>query len=451
MGSDDDSKKERGESSRKAGAREASHANRSFTLAVFGGALLGALLLLLDHPPGLDALMGLLKTLFLGALKLIIAPLIFFSLLAGLAQLGEAYRLRTLGAATALYYVLTTTIAVAIGLFVVSFVHPWESAPPLIDRASLPSAALIPETDGSIFGVLRGLLETMLTNPFTALAELNVLAIVANALLIGIAMVLVLPRDSAWPELVAQAASVTQRIATWAVLLMPLGVMAVTYELLGSADWHLLGQLLSFCGVVLLATAVHGLIVLPLISWFGAGVGPIELARGIARPFLVALTTSSSVATLPVSHAAVSDAFRVRESVRSFVLPLGATMNMDGTALFEGIAAVFLAHLFGVELGAAGTIIVFLVAMISSIGAPGIPSGSMAGMQVVLLAAGIPLEAIGILLLVERPLDTFRTAVNVQGDIVGTLVVQRTLRRRGQEEGAAARPAAGSPAQRQTQ
>tara|TARA_B100000315_G_scaffold258878_1_gene312563 strand:- start:2180 stop:2620 length:441 start_codon:yes stop_codon:yes gene_type:complete len=114
----------------------------------------------------------------------------------------------------------------------------------------------------------------------------------------------------------------------------------------------------------------------------------------------------------------------VGPSVRSFVLPLGATINMDGTALFEGMAAVFLAYLFGIELGAVGTVTVFLLAMLASVGAPGIPSGSLAGMQMVLLAVGIPLEAIAILLLIERPLDTFRTAVNVEGDLIGSAVIE---------------------------
>ncbi len=129
----------------------------------------------------------------------------------------------------------------------------------------------------------------------------------------------------------------------------------------------------------------------------------------------------------------------MRESVVSFVLPLGATMNMDGTALFEGVAAVFLAHLFGIELGGAGMLAVFLMAMLSSIGAPGMPSGSMAGMQMVLLAVGIPLEAIALLLVIERPMDTFRTAVNVEGDLIGAIAVGNWLERREAVAGAAAR------------
>jgi len=403
--------------------------SRSFTIAVFAGALLGGLLLLLDHPAGLDELMALLKTLFLSALRMIIAPLIFFSLIAGIVQLGEAYRLRTMGAATAIYYLSTTAIAIGIGLLVVLFIHPWTNDPPLLSAPEVSPGALIDPAGSSLGDVMNGLIKAVFSNPFNALAELNILGIVTAALLIGVSMVLVLPRDSQWPELLNQAAAVVNKIAGWVVLLMPLGVMAVTYELLGQADWDLLVQLLSFCGVVLGATALHSLVVLPAIAWFAGGINPLTLWRGISRPFLVALTTSSSAAALPVSMACVRDNFRVRESVSSFVLPLGATMNMDGTALFEGIAAVFLAYLFGLDLGTTGTLTVFFVAMVSSIGAPGIPSGSMAGMQVVLLAVGIPLEAIGILLLIERPLDTFRTAVNVQGDLIGAIVVQRWLRK----------------------
>jgi len=171
-------------------------------------------------------------------------------------------------------------------------------------------------------------------------------------------------------------------------------------------------------------------VILPLIAKVFAGVSPRELFSKAARPLMVAFATSSSSATLPVSITTAEDEFGVSKTVSGFVFPLGATMNMDGTALFEGIAAVFLAYLFGIDLGTVGMVMVFFMAMVSSIGAPGMPSGSMAGMQMVLLGAGIPLEAIGILLVVERPLDTIRTAVNVEGDMVGALVVQRKLGRR---------------------
>jgi len=142
---------------------------------------------------------------------------------------------------------------------------------------------------------------------------------------------------------------------------------------------------------------------------------------------LVALSTSSSLATLPVTMRAAEDNLQIDPSVTSFVLPLGATMNMDGTALFEAVGAVFLAYLFGIDLSAVTIFIIFLMAMVASIGAPGMPSASMAGMQMVLLAVGIPLEGIAILLIVERPLDTIRTALNVEGDMTGAAIVTRIM------------------------
>ena len=135
--------------------------------------------------------------------------------------------------------------------------------------------------------------------------------------------------------------------------------------------------------------------------------------------------TSSSAATLPLSLATAEERLGVARTKAAFVLPLGATVNMDGTALFEGIAVVFLAYMFGIPLDGATLFVVFFVAMLASAGAPGIPSGSMAGLQTVLLAVGIPLEAIALILLIERPLDTIRTAVNVEGDLVGSMVAQR--------------------------
>ncbi len=367
--------------------------------------------------------MALTKFGFLAGLKLIIGPLIFLSLVSGILQLGDARRFSVLGVQTIVYYLATTTIAVAIGLGVVYFVHPWTDGPPIVLDAHAADATLIDLETATPMDLLRAVLAQALVNPVRAIADLNILGIVTNALLFGIAALFALPAGSSIPKAVHELTQIIYRVTAWVVNLMPIGVLAIVYELANTADAALLAQLAQFALVVFGATAVHGLLVLPTIAFVTRGVRPIALFRAIARPLLVAFTTSSSSATLPVSMHAAGENLRVDATTTSFVLPLGATMNMDGTALFEGIAAVFLAHLFGIELGTLGTVTVFLMAMLSSIGAPGVPSGSMAGMQMVMLAVGIPLEAIGILLLIERPLDTFRTAVNVEGDLIGCLVV----------------------------
>lgn len=389
----------------------------------------------MPQPPLGYEVIVLLKQAFLGLLRMLIAPVIFFSLMAGIVGLGDATRLRRLGISTLVYYLATTGVAIVIGLTIVMSIHPWTESTTALDLSQftrVDSARLIDPTSGSFGQLLTSLTERAFVNPFSALAELNILGIVVNAMLLGIALLIAVPRTSPLIVGLEHLTQVVYRVLSWVVLTMPLGVFAIVFDLTLRLPGAVLEQLGFFVLVVLGGTLFHGLIVLPLIARTFAGVGPLEFIRGAARPILVALTTSSSSATLPVTLKAAEEQFRISSGVRSFVLPLGATMNMDGTALFEGIAAVFLAHLFGIDLTPPAMVTVFFMAMIASIGAPGIPSGSMAGMQMVLLAVGIPLEAIGILLLVERPLDTIRTAVNVEGDLVGALTVERLLSRTGE-------------------
>lgn len=399
-----------------------------FTLWVLGAALCGWLLGSLWGDVGwLGALLGAAKTLFLSVLKMIVAPLIFCSVVTGILRLRAAASIRRLGLVTLGFYLLTTAIAITIGLAVVQVLHPWTNAPALLETLPGTEATLLDAADGSSSSIITALIARMFENPFSALANLNILAIVSNALLIGLAGLLVLPKDSIVERGFAEFTDIVYRIARWAVLLVPLGVLAIVFELGQNLDRAVLAQLLGFVAVVFGATLFHGLVVLPLLAWFFTGRSPWALWPAIIQPVLVAFSTSSSAATLPVSLRAAERNLGVEPGIASFVLPLGATINMDGTALFEGVAAVFLAYLFGIPLDATATVVVFLVAMLASIGAPGMPSGSMSGMQVVLLAVGIPLEAIGLLLLIERPLDTIRTAVNVEGDLIATVVAQRAM------------------------
>ena len=414
---------------------------KNLTFWVLVGGVLGYLSALLfgdpewtvaASPPAFYEFVLLLKTTFLALLKMLIAPIIFFSLIGGLLNIGDASRLKSLGSITIVYYLCTTFMAICIGLTAVFFIHPWVGNVEQITVIALSTdpnyiapAKFIDQSSGSLLQVLRGLLSTAFTNPFTALTELNILAIATNAFLFGLAMVLVVPATSPLVAGVQHINDMLHKVLAWVVLTTPFGIFAIIFDVSLKSGGTLLSSLLGFCAVVVGGTLLHGLVVLPLISKFAAGVGPLEFFSKAGKPLMVAFATSSSSATLPVSMQTAEEEFGVSNTVSSFVFPLGATMNMDGTALYEGVAAVFLAYLFGIDLGTTGMVTVFFMAMVSSIGAPGMPSGSMAGMQMVLLGAGIPLEAIGILLVVERPLDTIRTAVNVEGDLIGALVTQR--------------------------
>ena len=388
------------------------------------------------EPPPLYELVLLLKDTFISALRLLVAPVVFFSLIGGLLGLGDATRLRKIGTVAIGYYVATTFIAICIGLFVVTFIHPWESSGFQLSVEDINAAheasgaappVLIDAGSDSVIRILHGMLGTALSNPFGALANLNILAIVTNAMLAGFALILVVPKDSPLITGVHHVNLVISKVLSWVLLFTPLGIFGIVFDFSLQAGGELFTTLLSFSAVVFGATMFHGVVVLPTLGWFLARVNPLHFLRQAGAPLLVALTTSSSSAALPVTLTTCEERLGVSKGVAGFVLPLGATMNMDGTALFEGIAAVFLAHLYGIELSGASLVAVFLMTIVSSVGAPGMPSGSISGMQMVMMAVGIPLEAIGILMVIERPLDTFRTAVNVEGDMIGALVTQRRL------------------------
>ena len=410
---------------------------KNITFQVFIAAVIGVLWAsMLDAPPAADSVLYetimLIKTSFLAALRMLIAPMIFFSLIGGIIGIGDVLKLRQLGGITVTYYFSTTIIAILLALFAVFFIHPWTNYPPSVEIVNaIPVDRMIEPGSDSIVLVIQQILSLALTNPVSALVNMNILGIVANAFLIGIAIVIVLPSSSPLFDLVSHINQVIYKILGWVIRLLPLGIFAILFDFtlrLSAGDGHsenFLIQLFQFSVLVIAITLIHGLLVLPAIAWIFAGRSPLGLLKQIAQPLIVAFSTSSSAATLPVSMKTCEEELGVSRSVSSFVLPLGATMNMDGTALFEAVAAIFLAYLYGIELSNVAIITIFLMSMISSIGAPGMPSASMAGMQMVLLAVGIPLEAIAILLVIERPLDTIRTAVNVEGDIIGTLIVEK--------------------------
>jgi Na+/H+-dicarboxylate symporter len=214
-------------------------------------------------------------------------------------------------------------------------------------------------------------------------------------------------------------------IVGWIMRLAPLGLAALLLQLVASQKGELLLSLGHFIIVVTGTTLFHGLIVLPAILWLFTRMSPLHFFKGAREALVTAFVTSSSAATLPVTLRCTEQHLHVRKDIANFVVPLGATVNMDGTALYEAAAALFVARLAGIELDLAHQAIIFFVAMLGAIGAPGIPSVGMLSMVLVLESVGLPTAAIAILLPIDRILDTTRTAVNVQGDMIGALIVQK--------------------------
>jgi Na+/H+-dicarboxylate symporter len=275
---------------------------------------------------------------------------------------------------------------------------------------------------------LTNFIQNTLINPFKAFSDGNVLAVVLFALLLGLALVQGGERFNSIKQLARQFFDIMMMLVGWVMKVAPIGIFALMAKLIATEDISILSRLAEFAIVVTGTTIFHGVVVLPLLLWIFGKMDPITFFKGTRAALITAFATSSSSATMPLSLKCTQENLGVRPQIAGFVVPFGSQLNMDGTALYEAAAALFIANLMGLELSITQQIIVCLTAMIASLGAPGIPSAGMVTMIMVLQSVGLPAEAIAILLPIDRILDTVRTVVNVQGDMMISVVVDRHTR-----------------------
>lgn len=368
----------------------------------------------------------LVGSIFIGLLKMVLVPLVFTSIAVGVANLRQHQQVHRVWISTLVYFTLTTSLAMLLALVAANLVRPGAglSLDLFADAmASFEARQLtLPEFFQHFFA-------NLFQNPFAAFANTNILAIVVFAIFMGVALVAGGERYRNILVLLQEFLELLMRIVSWIMRLAPLGILALLIKLVAEQDVALLSAVGGFIVLVFATTLFHGVVLLPGLLFLATGRSPLWFWRGAREALVTAFATSSSSATLPISMRCAEDNLQVSRGIAGFVLPLGATMNMDGTALYEAAAALFVANLMGIELSFAQQMVVFLTAMIASTGAPGIPSAGMVTMVMVLQAVGLPAEAVAILLPIDRLLDTVRTAVNVEGDIVGSLVVQRFAER----------------------
>ncbi len=396
------------------------------------GAAIGVTLGLLLSKLGADSVTsqhtlyvaGLLGNVFVDLLKMILVPLVFTSIAVGVANLRAHQQIHRVWTATLAFFVLSMAIAIVIGLSATNLFEPGKGLSLALFQNATPQMAAKHMT---LAEFALSFFHSLFVNPFAALAQGNVLAIVIFALFLGIALVMGGERYRNLLALLQEGLELTLHIVGWIMRLAPIGIMALLTKLVATQDATLLASMGKFVAVVIGSTLLHGVIVLPLLLWLVTRISPLHFWRGAREALVTAFATSSSSATLPVTLRCTQQHLHVKPEIAGFVIPLGATVNMDGTALYEAAAALFIANLAGVELNHLQQLIVCFTAMIAAIGAPGIPSAGMVTMVMVLQSVGLPAEAIAILLPIDRLLDAFRTAVNVEGDMVGSLVVQRLI------------------------
>lgn len=370
--------------------------------------------------------LGIASSIFIGLLKMLLVPLIFSSIVVGVSNLQAGGQLSRTWKITLACCVTTTTLALILGL---TCAHLFDVGKG-VDIALFQDAMnrhQIPDTltPSSFF---TNFIQNTLINPFKAFAEGNVLAVVVFALFLGAALVKGGEKFNSIRALSLQFFEVMMLLVSWVMKLAPIGIFALLAKLISTEDLSILSRLAEFAAVVTGTTIFHGAVVLPLLLWIFGKMNPITFFKGTRAALITAFATSSSSATMPLSMKCAQENLGVRPQTAGFVIPLGTQLNMDGTALYEAAAALFIANLMGLDLSIGQQVIVCLTAMIASLGAPGIPSAGMVTMIMVLQSVGLPAEAIAILLPIDRLLDTVRTVVNVQGDMMISVVVDRHTR-----------------------
>jgi DAACS family dicarboxylate/amino acid:cation (Na+ or H+) symporter len=384
---------------------------------------------------------------FLRLLFMVVVPLVFTSLVLGVTGLGDLSRLGRISARTFGLFLLTTVAAGTLGLLLVNAVGPGRAIDPavragLMEQFAGQAGERVEAAAATGFGV-HTFVNIVPRNPLDAAARGDMLGLVFFSVIFGVALARI-GTERARPLLavIASIGGAVEVLIGFAMRLAPIGVAGLIFAVTARFGFDLLASLGLYAAVVLGGLAIHQFGVLTLVARVLAGVRPLELVRRARALLITAFSTSSSNATLPTTIRTARDEFGVAPEVAGFVLPLGATMNMNGTALFEGVTVLFLAQAFGVEMSLVTQGMVLVLVVLTAVGASGVPSGSIPLLIVVLETVGVPGEGIALVLGVDRILDMARTVPNVTGDLVTAIVVDRWERSAAADPGAPGEPAA---------
>ena len=361
-------------------------------------------------------------TIFLRGLQMIIIPLVISSIISGVTNIGNAENLGRLGLKTIVYYISTSTLAILTGLMLVNLVRPGVGADLNLNKE--PELGLV---EHSFKDTLIHIIPDNIFSSMTQNSEL--LSVIFFALIFGFFITQV-------PEKPKQLLSdffnavfeVMMKVTLFIIRFTPLGIFGLVAEKIAQQDD--LGALMQSLGtymlVVMAALAIHAVITLPLIARFIGKINPLMHFHAMKTALLTAFSTSSSNATLPLTIQSVEENAGVSNKISSFTLPLGATINMDGTALYECVAVMFIAQAYGFDLTFGQQVIVVITSILASIGAAGVPMAGLVMITIILSAVGLPLEGVGLILAVDRILDMFRTSVNVWSDSCGAAIIARS-------------------------
>lgn len=385
-------------------------------IGLFAGALLG--LTLQGNPDIANTYIKPFGTLFLNMIKMVIVPLVFSSLVVGAASIGDPKTLGRIGGKTMLYYMMTTGIAVTIGLVLASLIKP---------GLGLAIPAGLEATPAEVPSLIDTFLNLIPAAPMKSIVNGDILQIIVFALFMGIASTM-LPKEKAQPfiDFFDSTAEIMYKITAFIMEFAPYGVFALIVPVTASYGLDVLLPLAKVIIAVYLGCVLHAVIVYSTAVKTFSKVKPTQFFKAVTPAAITAFTTTSSAGTLPVTIKNVRENLNVSEQVASFVLPLGATINMDGTALYQGVCALFIAQVFGIDLSISQMGIIVLTATLGSIGTAGVPGAGLIMLTLVLQSVGLPLEGLALVAGIDRILDMARTSVNIVGDASCAVIVAAT-------------------------
>lgn len=357
---------------------------------------------------------GWMGDLFIRLIRMIVVPLVFVTIVAGVVSMGDPSKLGSLGAKTIILYMLTTLVAITIGLILAVIFQPGAG----VDLSGAEPAAAMQEA----VPLAERLMAIVPQNPFAALAEGDILATIFFALLIGVSLLTLGERGKPVADFMDASSDVVLRITHWIMEIAPFGVFALIARVTGAQGFDVLLNAVVLAITVFIACAAHLILMHGVVIMKGAlKLSPVMFFRGARDAMLVAFSTSSSAATLPVSMSVAEENLGVKPIVASTVLPIGATINMDGTALYVGIVSVFAAQAFGIELSLTDYLLMAGTTTLVSVGTAAVPSASLFLMSAVMDTIGMSADQIaatvGFIFIIDRPLDMLRTVVNITGDL----------------------------------
>ncbi|MGP9801536.1 dicarboxylate/amino acid:cation symporter [Rheinheimera sp. NSM] len=364
-----------------------------------------------------DGLFHIGGEIFIASLKMLVVPLVFVSLVCGTCSLSDTSSLGRLGGKTIGLYMVTTAIAISLAIFAALLIGPGEGVQMQSDASFNPSEA--PALSQVFINIFP-------SNPIESMAKGNMLQIIVFAVLFGLAMAMSGKAGERLSAVFTDLSEVIMKLVTLLMNLAPYGVFFLMAKLFTTLGFETIASLAKYFGVVMCVLLIHGIVSYGIILKLLSGLNPLIFFRKMQDAALFGFSTSSSNATMPVTMEAVTNKLGVKNSIASFTVPLGATINMDGTAIMQGVATVFIAQVFGVDLTLGDYLMVVLTATLASVGTAGVPGVGLIMLAMVLQQVGLPVEGIALIIGVDRLLDMTRTAVNVTGDAMVSCIVGKS-------------------------